>query len=86
MHLFYDPTINSRDKTHTLSEEESKHACRVLRLKEGDEILLLNGNGFEFLARISDSNPKNAQLKSFHLRKSKKLLRYSHCDCTNKKQ
>ena len=63
MHLFYDPTISSTDKTHTLSEEESKHACRVLRLKEGDEIALLNGNGFEFLARIIDSNPKKCTVE-----------------------
>lgn len=67
MALFYDPTISSDQKVHTLSEEESKHACRVLRLKEGNEIALLNGNGFEFLARIIDANPKkcHVQIESF---------------------
>ena len=72
MHLFYDPTINTRDKTHTLSEEESKHACRVLRLKEGDEILLLNGNGFEFLARITDSNPKKCAVEIVSFKEGQK--------------
>ena len=76
MHLFYDPTINSTHKTHTLSEEESKHACRVLRLKEGDEIALLNGNGFEFLARIIDSNPKKCTVEIVSF-KEEKISPYS---------
>ena len=58
MHLFYDPSLSSKQEIHTLSEEESKHACRVLRLKEGNEILLLNGTGIEFTAKIKDANPK----------------------------
>lgn len=63
MHLFYDPTIDINQSSHILSEEESKHACRVLRLKEGDEILLLNGKGFEFKARINDANPKRCSVE-----------------------
>lgn len=63
MHLFYDPTLTFEQKVHTLSEEESKHACRVLRLKEGNEISLLNGNGFEFHARITDANPKRCTVE-----------------------
>jgi 16S rRNA (uracil1498-N3)-methyltransferase len=58
MHLFYDPSLSRAQEFHTLSEEESKHACRVLRLREGNEILLLNGTGVEFTAKITDANPK----------------------------
>lgn len=63
MHLFYDPTITSLLKEHTLNEEESKHACKVLRLKEGDVISILNGHGFEFLTEITDANPKKCKVK-----------------------
>lgn len=31
-----------------LSEEESFHACRVLRLKNGDQIHILDGKGSVF--------------------------------------
>ena len=68
MHLFYDPTISADEQLHILSEEESKHACRVLRLKEGDEIALLNGKGSEFLTRITDANPKKCRVEILQIR------------------
>ena len=40
MKLFYVPDINSVPQ---LSEEESGHAVRVLRLREGDEIMVVDG-------------------------------------------
>ena len=39
MHLFYDPTLSRTDKQFCLSEDESKHACKVMRLKEGDSMM-----------------------------------------------
>jgi 16S rRNA (uracil1498-N3)-methyltransferase len=68
MHLFYDPTISADEQLHILSEEESKHACRVLRLKEGDEIALLNGKGSEFVTRIIDANPKKCRVEILQIR------------------
>ena len=68
MHLFYDPTISAGEQLHILSEEESKHACRVLRLKEGDEIALLNGKGSEFVTRITDANPKKCRVEILQIR------------------
>jgi 16S rRNA (uracil1498-N3)-methyltransferase len=62
MHLFFDPSVSAGMQEFILSEEESKHACRVMRLKEGDEILLLNGKGDEFLAKIIDANPKKCRV------------------------
>ena len=35
-----------------LSEEESFHACRVLRLKNGDQIHILDGKGKRFQAEL----------------------------------
>jgi len=56
MHLFYTPDIAS--DTYTLNEEESKHAIRVLRLKIGDRIRLIDGKGGFYDATITDDHPK----------------------------
>ncbi|WP_372648504.1 16S rRNA (uracil(1498)-N(3))-methyltransferase [Draconibacterium sp.] len=76
MQLFYVPTISGAEVI--LDETESKHAVRVLRLKEGDEIELIDGKGGFYKARIQNANPKKCQLsiidsqtefgkKDFHL-------------------
>ncbi len=62
MRLFYDSTIAIDAKEHILSEEESKHACRVLRMQVGDELAIVNGFGSEFTARIIEANPKKCRL------------------------
>lgn len=61
MHLFYTPDINS--DLYTLSEEESKHAVRVLRLKLGDKIELIDGHGGFYDAEIIDDNQKRCSVK-----------------------
>lgn len=38
---------------HALPEEEAKHATRVLRLKEGDEMFLMDGEGTFHRAHVS---------------------------------
>jgi 16S rRNA (uracil1498-N3)-methyltransferase len=61
MKLFYTPEIDN-EKTFTLSENESKHAIRVLRLKKHDTINLINGKGSFYEAIISDDNPKKCEV------------------------
>jgi 16S rRNA (uracil1498-N3)-methyltransferase len=53
-YVFYAPNPTSNG---FLSEEESFHACRVLRIRNGDTIRLLDGNGghFEALVDVIDS-------------------------------
>lgn len=63
MRLFYDPHIDKQTKLHTLTEEESKHAIRVLRMQMGDALVLLNGKGDRFECEISEANPKKCQVK-----------------------
>lgn len=63
MAQFFDPTITTEDKFFTLNEEESMHICKVLRLKNGQEIELVNGNGFLFHCIITDAHPKRCQLE-----------------------
>ncbi len=56
MHLFYTPDI--KGETYQLSEEESKHASRVLRLGIGDEVYLTDGRGNWMSSEIIDAHPK----------------------------
>lgn len=46
---FYSPDITS---TLTLPESDSAHATRVLRLREGDEIQVIDGRGTAYTCRI----------------------------------
>jgi 16S rRNA (uracil1498-N3)-methyltransferase len=62
MHLFYLPELVPSTKSCLLSEEESKHACRVLRMKVGDKVELLDGKGGIYSAEINDDNPKRCEL------------------------
>lgn len=55
MFLFYTPDIQI---DQTLSPQESAHAVRVLRLREGDDIMLTDGCGNTFRGRITMPHPK----------------------------
>lgn len=61
MHLFYTPNINT--STYTLSEEESKHCIKVLRLQEGDRIYLVDGRGGFYETHIIDAHPKRCMVQ-----------------------
>ena len=58
MPIFYEPSITGKETSFTLNAEESAHACRVLRMKEGDELTVLNGRGLVLNGKISDASPK----------------------------
>ena len=60
MHLFYTPDINSN--TYTLSEEESNHCNKVLRLKQGDIVHLIDGVGGLYTAEIAEVSKKAVRL------------------------
>ncbi|NOW96295.1 16S rRNA (uracil(1498)-N(3))-methyltransferase [Mucilaginibacter sp. SG564] len=62
MHLFYTPDIDSAHPQYFLSEEESKHAIRVLRLEAGSEVQLIDGRGGFYTAFIHDAHPKRTIL------------------------
>ncbi|MBL4593801.1 MAG: 16S rRNA (uracil(1498)-N(3))-methyltransferase [Flavobacteriales bacterium] len=61
MSIFYTPDIKN-EKNYTLNESESKHAIRVLRLKENDTIVLVDGKGMFFDATIINTNPKKCEV------------------------
>lgn len=54
--IFYTPDILT---TLELPHEEARHCVRVLRKKEGDEILLTDGKGYFYDAQIVQANPKH---------------------------
>lgn len=62
MHVFYTPDLNSAD-FYTLSEEESRHCSKVLRLGTGDSVHLINGKGGLYEAEIVGIDKKQVRLK-----------------------
>ena len=62
MHLFYTPDIQNTD-TYTLSEEESKHCIKVLRLQASDLIYLIDGTGGFYKSEIVEPDAKRTLLK-----------------------
>jgi 16S rRNA (uracil1498-N3)-methyltransferase len=61
MHLFYTPDITSN--CYSLNEEESKHCAKVLRLKEGEIIYLVDGNGGFYTSSIKHLSPKKCEVE-----------------------
>lgn len=61
MHIFYTPDIAGR--TYTLDESESKHCVRVLRLEQGDGLVLVDGRGGLFQAQVEEPNPKRCAVR-----------------------
>lgn len=56
MQIFYIPEVSGN--TLTLSEEESKHCIRVLRMMQGDKLNIVDGKGNFYTCSILDPNPK----------------------------
>lgn len=63
MHLFYTPDINPTHPQYFLTEEESKHAIRVMRLEVGSAVQLIDGKGGLYTAEIIDAHPKRTILQ-----------------------
>ena len=61
MPRFYVPSIENEEIE--LSELDSKHAIRVLRLKKGDDVTVLDGKGILAEGVIMDENVKKTKLK-----------------------
>ncbi|MHA4893988.1 16S rRNA (uracil(1498)-N(3))-methyltransferase [Pedobacter sp. PWIIR3] len=61
MHVFYTPDIHSSE--YSLSEEESKHCTKVLRLQKGAVIHLIDGRGGLYKAELIDDHKKRVTVK-----------------------
>lgn len=60
MELFYAYEADAR--SCRLDAEESNHCIRVLRHRPGDEIDVIDGHGTLYHGRITDDNPKGAEI------------------------
>lgn len=58
--IFYAPNIATDNR---LSEEESQHAVKVLRLVDGDQIELVDGQGGYYTAEIVFPHPKHCEVR-----------------------
>ena len=63
MHIFYTPDLTEKHTTYLLSEEESKHCIKVLRLDIGTQVVLVDGNGRRAVAAIVSAHPKRTNLE-----------------------
>lgn len=63
MNLFYSPEINQQTVHFNLSEEESAHVVRVLRMKKGDKFFLTDGKGMFYELEITDPRAKKCETK-----------------------
>ena len=61
MHRFYLPPDQCRDSQIQLSERDSKHAIKVLRLREQDRFSVLDGQGHELLCQVEQIDKNTVQ-------------------------
>ncbi len=76
MQLFYQPNISKGD--HLLTEEESRHAVKVLRLKEGDQIDLTDGLGCFYKALITEPHQKRCAFEIVETKQVASAPLYRH--------
>lgn len=60
---FYNQNIEFSSKLLTLDEPTSKHCVQVLRMVEGDQLLITNGNGIKAHCTITMANRKHCQVQ-----------------------
>lgn len=61
MQLFYAPEITLPE--YTLSEEESKHCVRVLRMRTGEELHITDGKGNMYRCKLVNDNVKHCKVE-----------------------
>lgn len=57
---FYAPDIET---TGILPESDSQHCVRVLRMKEGDFVEIIDGKGFRYRCRLTNAHSKRASVE-----------------------
>jgi 16S rRNA (uracil1498-N3)-methyltransferase len=57
MNIFFEPSV--KEGSFLLTGEEAWHGVKVLRMKEGDKMLIANGEGQMYEAEIIGINKKN---------------------------
>lgn len=78
MNLFYDPNIQITDKQYTLSDNESHHALRVMRMTTGDTLMVVNGKGSLFETEIISTAGKRCLLNIKNITTEKRPAKEIH--------
>ena len=63
MHRFYLPPERCAGTTLQLDEREAHHALHVLRVKRGEPVTVLDGNGREFLCEMAEASREAMTLR-----------------------
>lgn len=75
MQLFYAPDLTP--PLYTLSEEESKHCVRVLRLGRGDTLHITDGRGNLFCCELTNADPRRCTVRVVETRSAWEKLPYA---------
>lgn len=59
---FHEPQPLAGQHEISLSDSTAQHAIRVLRLRVGDPLILFNGDGYDYHARISAAGKRDASV------------------------
>ena len=65
MQLFYAAEFTAPE--YILSEEESRHAVKVLRLVEGDTLHITDGRGSLYRCEVASAHPKHCLVRVVEL-------------------
>ncbi|EEF58855.1 RsmE family RNA methyltransferase [Pedosphaera parvula] len=63
MHRFYLPPEECKENTLILTDREAHHALQVLRLREGEKLVVLDGAGQEILCEAQKAEKDQLKLK-----------------------
>ena len=66
MHRFYISPVNWESRALALAGSEAYHARHVLRMKQGEKLVLFNGRGREITAEIIDISGDEIRLRRLH--------------------
>lgn len=72
MYLFYTPELTPESKVGVLSEEESAHCVRVLRYTRGDNMLLTDGRGNTYDARVTNPHQRHCEFEVLRCERQQK--------------
>ncbi len=62
-HRFYTPIELKENSSLDLPSDAAHHCVQVLRYRMGDELVLFNGDGFDYLATVEQIEKKSCQVK-----------------------
>ncbi|MBD1262775.1 16S rRNA (uracil(1498)-N(3))-methyltransferase [Maribacter polysiphoniae] len=78
MQLFYNPKLDSSVSQFVFTPEESRHIVKVLRKKESDNLLITNGKGYIFEAKIMVADTKKCKAQIISSTKKHRKMYWFH--------